>query len=225
MSIFVMAAAALVAGADWRVVSVGVVAMVAPWSLLVLAGGVAIHGALTGRNRIGPPAAAEGALHTAMASELRGGASLRGALSSAAADAPGIDLRRAVRYAAAGADIAKVAEALEECLPVTGVSAAAAIQLSAGSGARAASAFDALADRAAFEASVAREHRALTAQARLSALVVGGGPLVVAAVLLVTGRARVLIDHGAVGITAGLVGLGLELAGVAVVIALLRRHA
>ncbi len=117
-----------------------------------------------------------------------------------------------------------LARELETALPVTGVPAAAAVELSATTGGRAAASFDALAERAAFEAELRREQRIFTAQARLSALVVGGGPLLVAAALLASGRARVLLDHGAPGITAGVVGLGLEIAGLVVVALLLRSH-
>ncbi len=224
MSVFLIAAAVLLAGLDWRLVMLGVAAWTAPWLFAVGLGLLVVRALLVRRKRSSGPED-EAAFHTAVAAELRSGASLRAAIGSAAPDAPALPLRTAVRYATTGVDASRVATELEGALPVTGVATGAAVRLSASSGGRAAAAFDALADRALFEKDMAREQRALTAQARLSALVVGGGPLALALLLLGTGRARTLFEHGTVGLLALGVGLGLELAGIATVAVLLRRHA
>ena len=222
MAALVVSAAALLVGIDWRLVTLAMVGFRFPWMLLAgaLAWGV-VSAMRRRRGRAGPEA--EAAFHTAVASELRGGGSLRFALRDAAADVPALDLSGAVRYLAAGAPAGAVAVRLAAGLPSTGRAAAAAMELAAASGARAASVFEVLAERAAFEAELAREQQALTSQARLSALIVGGGPLLFGVGLLATGRAGVLLDHGAAGIAAGVIGLGLELAGLLAVALLMRR--
>lgn len=221
MATLLVSAAALWVGVDWRLVVVAMMGLRAPWLLLAgaLTWGVV---AVVRRRSNRPGAESEAAFHTAVASEIRGGGSLRFAIRDAATAVPALDLGSAVRYLAAGAPAPAVAARLGAGLPSTGRVTAAAIELAAASGARAASVFEVLAERAAFEAELVREQRALTAQARLSALVVGGGPLLFCFALLVTGRARVLLDHGTVGIAAGIVGLGLELAGLATVALLMR---
>lgn len=115
-----------------------------------------------------------------LAAELRGGASLRSAIADAAART-GIDLAVPVRLAQAGRPMEDIAHPLGERLVVNGAVAGPALRLAATAGAGVAPLFDALALRAAEAADEERETRALTAQARLSAWLVGGAPAALAA--------------------------------------------
>ncbi len=165
----------------------------------------------------------EATLFRAMAAELRSGASLRTALAEAADRVPQIRLARPVRFAAAGMQMTEIAEAVEAQLPENGRLAAAAFRLSDWSGARVADTFDGLAERAAATAELARERRAATVQARLSALIVGVAPLAFAVLLVATGRGTGLVAHGGLGRLMLGIGLGLEMLGLITVAVIVRR--
>jgi Flp pilus assembly protein TadB len=79
-----------------------------------------------------------------------------------------------------------------------------------------------LAARADDIGTLARERRALTAQARLSAWIVGGAPLGLLAILAVTGRLGGLLGDPVGRFVLG-VGLALEFAGAATVVLMVRR--
>ncbi|MGH8875038.1 MAG: type II secretion system F family protein, partial [Acidimicrobiia bacterium] len=138
-----------------------------------------------GRRR---PGGEEAAYLHGVAAELRGGASWRAALVAAADRAPALSLHRLVRLAAAGRPSDEVAGALAGALPRLGGPAAVAVRTTAATGGRVAAVFEGLALLALEEDDLRRERRAATAQARLSALVVGGLPLVYLAHRALTGR-------------------------------------
>ena len=165
----------------------------------------------------------EATLFRAMAAELRSGASLRSALAEASHRVPQIALDRPVRLAAAGMSMTDVAGSVEVQLPVNGRLAAAAFRLSDWSGARVADTFEGLAQRAAATAELARERKAATAQARLSALIVGVAPLVFTVLLVATGRGAGLVAHGGLGWLVLGMGLGLEVVGLIIVAVIVRR--
>jgi Flp pilus assembly protein TadB len=75
---------------------------------------------------------------------------------------------------------------------------------------------------AARAAELQRERKTLTAQARLSALVVGAAPLLAVAVVLLGDRGSVFLDGGPAGAVIAGVGLTLVAAGLAVVVWMLR---
>lgn len=174
------------------------------------------------RRSPGPGPGDEVAVLNGLAAELRAGASLRVALVAGAERAPQLDLGRAVRAAETGQPMSEVAAELTEVLPVNGRLVAAAFRLTATSGGRAAAVFEELALRAAEAGELSRERRALTAQARLSAFVVGALPAAMMGVLLITGKAQALLAAGPVGHAIAAVGVGLELVGLAVVTIVLR---
>ena len=70
--------------------------------------------------------------------------------------------------------------------------------------------------------SLARERRALTSQARASAAVVGGAPVLLAGAAALTGRLGTLAGSPAGPVILG-VGFGLQAAGIAVVWSMVRR--
>jgi Flp pilus assembly protein TadB len=119
--------------------------------------------------------------------------------------------------------MSEVAGTVEAQLPENGRLAAAAFRLSGWSGARVADTFDGLATRAAATAELARERRAATAQARLSAVIVGVAPLVFTVLLMITGRGAGLLSSGALGQLILGLGLGLELTGLVAVAVIVRR--
>jgi len=220
----VVLAAATAAGVDGASLALQAPPPSQPW-LVVVAGFVwGVIAAVQRRREGRVSAATEAVFLTALTAELRAGASLRRALPDAAARVPDVDLARAVRMAEGGLPMEGLAKEIATDLPTNGPVASGAIGITAQTGAQSAAIFEALAARASFAADLERERRTLTAQAKLSAVVVGGGPLLFAVVLLLTGRLGTLLDSGAVGITIGVVGLGLELAGLAVVAALLWRR-
>ncbi|MCP3998136.1 MAG: hypothetical protein GY722_24210 [bacterium] len=149
--------------------------------------------------------------HAAVHSELQAGASLRSAISAAAQDLP--ELAGIHRAAVSGHPMDEVAAALL-VLPNTGSEARVAVRVADLSGGRAADVFLRMADRAAAAADLDRQRRILTAQARLSAAIVGGLPFVW---LLFggVGRLRALVDNG--GGAIGVAGIVMEAVGVALV--------
>lgn len=218
----VLLAGALAVGVPPVMIAIAAVAAIEPRLVLV---GASVWGVVATLRRRATSVTPddEATLFRAMAAELRSGASLRSALAEAAHRVPQIELDRPVRFAAAGMQMTEIAESIELQLPENGRLAAAAFRLSDWSGARVADTFDGLAERAAATAELARERRAATAQARLSALIVGVAPLAFTVLLVATGRSAGLVAHGGLGWLVLGVGLGLEMLGLIAVAAIVRR--
>jgi len=215
-------AAGVAFGVHPAVVALAAVAAIEP--RLVIAAAVAWGIVSAARRRAARPGPDdEAAFFRALAAELRSGSSLRAALGAASLRVPRIPLGRSVRLAAAGLPMSDVAEALEDGFPQNGVVAGAAFRLSDWSGARVADTFDRLADRATGAAELARERRTSTAQARLSAFIVGVAPLVFTGLVFATGHGGGFAAHGRVGWSVLAVGLMLEIAGLTVVAVLVGR--
>lgn len=207
--------------AGWPLAVLGVAAGVAmapvPTFVGVLGVG-AVAAVRRRRDRPGPDA--EAAFLRGVAAELAGGASLRAAL--AGAPSGGLETGPAVRAAAAGVSADRVARLLADALPVNGRVVAATWVLAAESGGPAAALFQSLARRATDEGDLIRERRSLTAQARASAWVVAGLPVVLLAGSLASGR----LDPGDPVVAVVLaVGGALQVAGIAVVVAMVRGSA
>ncbi len=143
--------------------------------------------------------------------ELRAGASLRWALATAAAGERDPAVHAVRRLALSGAPFPEIAPRLGR-LPVNGRRLAASLQVAATAGGRSADVFARLTQRAVEEANLVREKRALSAQARMSAAVVGGLPVLW---MLFGGADRVhtLAGAGGLGTTVAVVGVGMELIG------------
>jgi Flp pilus assembly protein TadB len=216
----VVLAAALAAGAPVPFVAIAAVAVWRPLWFLAFA---ATWGIVARRKRSpSDPAESEAAFLRAVAAELRSGASLRRALVDAAGATPPQGLTAALRSAAAGRPMDEVADRMRPALPVNGSAAAAAIRVGATTGAATAAAFGVLAARAGEMADEARERRALTAQARLSALLVGVVPMGFAVVMLAV-RGDDFAAAGTAGVVLAATGLALDGAGLVTVWAMLRR--
>lgn len=220
MMTWLLLAAAIAAGAHPVVVGIALLAVIEP--RLVIAGLIAWAVYSVIRRRRTVDAESEAAFLRALAAELRGGASLRVALGDVAARSP-LGLGHAGRLASAGMPMDRVGAELRRQLRYNGVAAAAAVELSAWSGARVAAVFESLADRAADAAELTREQRAATTQARMSAWVVGLAPLVFTMLILAGGGMQSLEAAGAAGYGVVVVGLALEVLGLAVVALMMRR--
>jgi tight adherence protein B len=183
-------ALALASGAPIPVVVVTALAIWRPWWLLVAA---ACWGVMARKRRRRARADDEADFLRGLAAELAAGASLRMSVVAAAGRVPILDLSLACRLAAAGLPAGQVGSALQEALAVNGRLAAAAFRLASATGGRVGGMMAALAARAAEEGRLERERRALTAQARASAWVVGSLPLLMLAVLGFTGRMGALV--------------------------------
>ena len=166
---------------------------------------------------------AEAAYLQAVAGELRAGSSLRHALSAASHQVTGLRLERAIRLAAAGQPLDRVADALERALPRLGPLSASAVRTAGVTGGKAAEVFDKLALLAAEEVGLVRERRAATAQARFSAWIVGGIPVVYLLYAGITGRLAVFRTAGPIGVVLLALGMVLLGGGIAAIWGTLRR--
>jgi Flp pilus assembly protein TadB len=162
-----------------------------------------------------PGAAAAAGYFDSVASELRRGAVLRQAL---AIPVPGT---RLARLALTGQPIELVAVEARQMFALDDDLATAGIRLAGRSGAPAGVLFARLAERLRAAEQSARDRRALTAQARLSAVVIGVLPVVPAVMMLASGQRSVLLEPGP-GRSMVVAGLVLQALGLIVIGALLR---
>jgi len=222
MLIVLLLAAGLAQGVHPAALALAGLAAIEP-RLVLLGAAVwaAVHAMRRRRRRVTPDD--EATYFRALSAELKAGASLRGALGEAADRVPNLSLDQAVRLAAAGTPMAEVADVVEVQFPENGRLAGAAFRLSDWSGAQVADTFAGLAERASSSAELARERKAATAQARMSAFVIGITPAAFAALLLATGKGSGLVDHGVVGLFILGIGLTLEVLGLMVVALIIRR--
>ncbi|MBU1865713.1 MAG: hypothetical protein KKE89_04805 [Actinobacteria bacterium] len=220
MLIGVVLGLAVALGAPWQAVAAAGLAVLHPGWFLA---GVVVWVIVRARRGSGPGPEDESAFLRGLAAELSAGASLRGAVVAAAGRAPALGLNRAVRLCTAGRPAEEIGAALGEVLEINRVGTAAAFRLASRTGGAIAPVVESLAMRAEAAGRLARERAALTAQARLSAWLVGGVPVALILLGLATG-----IGPGAGGLGPGglvLVGIGLALiaAGSLVVVAMVRR--
>lgn len=214
-------ALALTAGVHPVAVALVALAIAEPWAFLMVALAWSIYHARlrAGESRERP--AAEADFLRAVAAEVDGGASVRSALAAAADRVPALALGPVVRSAMAGRPPAEVSAALEQALPLNGRFAGAAYMLVSETGARSAAVFSGLALRAATAGEVARDRRLHTTQARASAWLIGGLPAAVTVGLVATGRGPGATGGVATAVT--VLGLGLVVAGVGLVVFMVRK--
>lgn len=164
----------------------------------------------------------EAGLLAALIAELRAGRSLRQALIDVLRLLPGHAAEVPMRRLLAGRPLTDVVPGVEPLLPATGRSVGAAIVMAAHTGGAVAALFDRIAAHERDRLALEREHRAATAQIRFSAGVVGGMPLAVTTVLLVTGRLTPVLGSGTFGATVIVVGVALQVSGLAMIAWLMR---
>ncbi len=210
------------AGLPWPVAALLALGLWRPW--FGLAGMAILAAVAVGRRPAGLSEHDEAVFHAAVAAELRAGASLRAAIVNATARIPGLSQSAVVRRATVGWPLETVASELATKLVVTGRLLVPAVAVAAAAGGRAAGVFDRLSLRAADEAALHHEMRVATAQARMSAAVVGGLPLVALGFAGVTGRLTALVHAGGAGVMVLVVGVTLVAAGLAVIAGMVWRH-
>lgn len=155
------------------------------------------------------PAVDEVQLVHSIGSGLRAGASLRSALASAVTAVP--SLARVPGLALSGAPLSQISP-LFRALPSNGRRLAAALEVLAVTGGRSLAVLARLETRAAESAALARERRALTAQTRLSAMVVVAIPLLW---IVFGGAAHIstLLGAGGAGPAVAVVGVAMQITG------------
>jgi Flp pilus assembly protein TadB len=221
MLIVALGVVGLLAGLPIGLLIVVMVALAEPLLFLVL---VALWSVLANwvlRGRVGP--GEEAAFLRALAGELAGGSSLRTGLIEAALRSPELGLDRVVRLSHVGASATQIGAALQSALPLNGAVAASAFRLADAAGGRVGPVMLTLAGRAEEVSTLERERRALTAQARASAWLVGGAPVALLSLLAVMGTGSTWRDLS--GSTAWVLGVGFGLVafGVSVVAWMVRR--
>lgn len=178
---------------------------------------IAVLRSRRGRGDLRAEAALPGALES-MARALRSGASVRQAIEEAAAMTPGPlgeELGRVAVQAARGAPLVAALEALAERRPLPGIRlAVAALCLGVETGGAHARAVDGVAATLRDRLSVAAEVRALAAQARISAVVIGLAPIGFGAFAAATDpRTSEFVFHTVPGLVLLCAGLGLDAVG------------
>jgi Flp pilus assembly protein TadB len=221
MLIGALGALALAAGVPVGLLVVVTVALVEPVLFLALAALWSVVATRVLRSRVGPME--EAVFLRALAGELAGGASLRSGLIEAASRSPELKLDRAVRLSRVGASAVQIGAALRAALPVNGIVAASAFRLADAAGGRVGHIMLTLAGRAEDVSVLERERRALTAQARASAWLIGGAPIALLVILGITGRGSMWRDLSGFGPWIVGIGLGFIALGVAAIGWMVRR--
>lgn len=216
----VAAAVALAAGVPALHVGAALLVMTSPQLFLVASAGWAVWSRL----RPAPPPAAESEVLRLLAAELRSGSSLPMAVASADRRFPVVGLQRAARLAVAGTPDDVFGAALAERLHMNGALVGRAIAVGSRTGAPLAGLLERLAAHADHQAELGRELRAVTAQARLSALVVGGGPLAFTGILLAAGAVDAPWTVSGAAAVMTVTGVLLQATGLGAVWLLIRRH-
>jgi len=160
-----------------------------------------------------------------LAVELRSGSPLVLAIEAAAEAGGDHVLQAEARRVGRGAPATALFDSLALRLPRHGREAAFAARLTADDGGAAAPTFGRLFVRATRDEEAARELRALTAQARLSLLIVAGAPLVVLVALATGGGIELLWRAGVPGRVALVSGISAVAGGVGLSLLMLIRAA
>jgi len=212
-------AAAVGAGTPLALVAIVAVAVIRPWVFLGLC---TLWAVVSRLRRSRKTTTDEAAVLRAVAAELRAGATVRAALAGAAHVHP--ELISVGRLAAAGVAFAELGSPLCEALPETGRRLAAALTFGSSAGGSVVAAVDRLVHAVVETAQLDHELRAATAQARLSAVVVGVAPLVFSAFLFLSGVAAAPWAAGGIAATTAAIGLALQFCGLLVVAVMVRRR-
>ena len=216
MTVALILAWALVAGADWRRLALAGGAVWLPLPTGVALAAVVLVGTRAGR--VGSFGDESRFVETVLG-ELRAGSSLRWALRAALVDLGGSE--RVVRRLDVGDPLGACIDlGLSERLPGIGPLVASAVSEGA-LGGQMVPVFELLLAHAKSEEATSAELRTATAQVRASMWVLVGGPLVYLAVMLATGRlGRLLALPGSRLVS--IIGLVLFLAGAGAMVAMAR---
>ncbi|MCB1246091.1 MAG: hypothetical protein KDB69_02355 [Acidimicrobiia bacterium] len=210
MLMWVMVAIAAFAGLPWVLVGA---AAIAAWHPLVAVGALTtVVGIQTVHRRRGREHRDESILLRRVGSRIRSGATLRAAIAELPASSVGPLVGRLCR---SGAPMADIGDAIAEHLPTTGRRFAALCAMSEATGAPVDAAIDACLVVADAARDRERRLRTATTQARMSAWIVGCGPLVLTVLIVLL---RGVPEPGGVLVVIPMaVGLALQVAGMALV--------
>lgn len=207
-------------GPWWLGVVLGVGMMSPTLGLLLVGGGVAAS--LFRRTRRPSATVLTGCVDI-IAAELRSGQSLRQAVAIGARHSGVPGWEQVEARSLAGLPMADVGAGLR--VPgADGIRLRAVLAIADTTGGQASVVFDALADTMRRRESLDRERRMATAQARFSAGVIAGGPLIALLWLLMTGALGRMLTGGGIGAVIVVVGTMLELAGVSLVVWMIARE-
>ena len=213
---------ALVSGMDWRLVTLVGIAILQPWLVIALLVMLVLVEARRVR-RQGSGCSEEAQVLLGVAGELRAGLGVRSAMAAAGQRSSRLDFRPVRRLVASGASLERISQAVTEAMPVHGSLASAALRVADRTGGRVADVFDSAAALALEEDELRQERRAATAQARTSAVVVVGIPVLVVIYRILSGDLSRSLSANALSTLLTVAGITLLALGVAVMLVLIKR--
>lgn len=214
----------LIAGMDWRRAALLAAAVVQPWLVAVfLMGLVLVDARRVRRGRAG--CSEEAQVLLGMAGELRAGQGVRAAIAAAGGRSSRLDFHGVRRLVASGASLDRISGAVTQAMPIHGSLAAAALSVADRTGGKVAEIFDFTAQLAVEEDELRQERRAATAQARTSAVVVVGIPVLVIVYRAISGGLAQTLRAGAVSAFLTIAGVTLLGLGISVMLILIKRAA
>lgn len=213
---------ALVSGMDWRLVTLVAMAILQPWLVVALLLVLVLAEARRVR-RQGGGCSEEAQVLLGVAGELRAGMGVRSAMAAAGQRSSRLDFRPVRRLVASGASLQRISQAVTEAMPVHGSLASAALRVADRTGGRVAAVFDSAAALALEEDELRQERRAATAQARTSAVVVVGIPVLVVIYRFLSGDMARSLSANPLSTLLTIAGITLLVLGVAVMLVLIKR--
>ncbi|MDE0122535.1 MAG: type II secretion system F family protein [bacterium] len=213
---------ALISGMDWRLVTLLALAILQPWLVIALVGVLVLVEARRVR-RQGSGCSEEAQVLLGVAGELRAGLGVRSAMAAAGQRSSRLDFHPVRRLVASGAPLDRISEAVTEAMPVHGSLASAALRVADRTGGRVAEVFDSAAALALEEDELRQERRAATAQARTSAVVVVGIPVLVVIYRILSGSLSRSLSANPLSALLTVAGITLLALGVAVMLVLIKR--
>lgn len=213
---------ALVAGMDWRLAILAAAAILQPWLVGALLVALVLVESRRERKR-GDGCSEEAQVLLGVAGELRAGQGIRSAMTAGGQRSSRLDFRPVRRLVASGAPLDRISRAVEEAMPVHGTLASAALRVADRTGGRVAEVFESAAGMALEEDELLQERRAATAQARASAVVVVGVPVLVIVYRILSGDLARSISANALSALLTFAGVTLLALGVVVMLVLIKR--
>ncbi len=213
---------ALTAGMDWRLAVLVATAILQPWLVAVLLAALVLVDARRMR-RLRGGCSEEVHVLLGVASELRAGRGVRSAVAAAGQRSSRLHFQTVRRLVASGAALERISQAVAAAMPIHGALAAAALRVADRTGGRVAEVFESAAALALEEDELRQERRAATAQARTSAVVVVGIPVMVIVYRIFSGGLARSISASAISAFLTISGMTLLGLGVAVMLILIKR--
>lgn len=214
----------LVAGLDWRLAGLLATAILQPWLVAVLLMGLIVVDARRVRRQTGG-CSEEAHVLLGVAGELRAGQGVRAAMAEAGRRTSRLDFRAVRRLVASGAPLERIATEVAQAMPVHGALAASALRVADRTGGRVAEVFDSTAALALEEDEIHQERRAATAQARASAVIVVGIPVLVVAYRMLSGDLARSLSSSPVSAFLTMFGMALLGLGIVVMMVLIKKAA